>query len=337
MEEVRTFVTNMKAPFLTSSSGDSVLVQTIANDLLKDLAVPKTASASLNWSNVFKKTLSLVTLMTAGPETSAMGFISTTGKFTSFLSLAASGSSSGSRKPGRPAPDRSRRISPSSFRTRSTRISPALGTLGWVIVADAGKLTTVGTNLASGDWPWSDQSATDAVTLLNATTESAVYASLMPLTGWSLYTLKPDKVTEFSSADVSQFECAGNDVAACHAFSHTVEGNRFASQSPLCATVTETSASEVWTFAYLYPPSGPQDFWDDPCHNRDFPPSDFTEDLFSTDSGGAAAYPPDWYRETYNPPKAITCGLKDPPVVSAVCNDIVGCQIGPTEAAYTDG
>jgi hypothetical protein len=336
VEEVRTFVANMKAPFETSSSGDSVLVETIANDLLKDLAVPKTASASLDWKSVFKETLSLVTLLTAGPETSALGLISTTGKFTSFLSLAASGSSSGSGSLADTLKTEAEDLAQQLQYEVNAHLA-SLGTLGWVIVADAGKLTTVGTNLARGEWPWSDQNATDAVTLLNATTESAVYASLMPLTGWSLYNLRPDKVTVFNSGDVNQFECAGNDVAACHAFAHTVEGNRFSSAAPLCATVTETSASEVWTFAYLYPPSQPQDFWDDPCHNRDFPPSDFTEDLFSTDSGGAAAYPPDWYRETYNPPKAITCSLDGPPVVSAICDDIVGCQLGPDEAAYTDG
>lgn len=331
VEEVRTFVTNMKAPFEASSSGDSVLVETIANDLLKDLAVPKTSSTSLNWAKVFKKTLSLVTLLTAGPETSAMGLISTTGKFTSFISLAASGSSSGAGSLADTLKTEAEDLAQQLQYEVNAHLA-GLGTLGWVIVADAGKLTTVGTNLASGTWPWSDQNATEAVTLLNATTESAVYASLMPLTGYSLYNLKPDKVTVFNSGDVSQFECAGSDAAACHAFAHTVEGNRFSSQSPLCATVTETSTSEVWTFAYLYP-----DFWGDPCHERDFPADDFTTDLFSTDSGGAAAYPPDWYRETYNPPQAITCSLDGPPVVSAICKDVVGCQIGPDEAAYTDG
>jgi hypothetical protein len=336
VEEVRTFVTNMKAPFETSASGDSVLVQTIANTLLSDLAVPKTASTSLNWLDVFKRTLSLVTLMTAGPETSAMGLIATTGKFTSFLSLMSSGSSSGAGSLADQIQTEAQDLAQQLQYEVNAHLA-ALGTLGWVIVADAGKLTTVGTNLASGAWPWSDQAATTAVTLLNATTESAVYASLMPLTGWSLYNLKPDKVTVFNSGDVNQFECAGNDVSACHAFAHTVEGNRFSSQAPLCATVTETSASEVWTFAYLYPSSEAQDFWDDPCHNRDFPPDDFTTDLFSTDSGGAAAYPPDWYRETYNPPKAITCSLNAPPVVAAICSDTVGCTIGPTEAQYTDG
>jgi hypothetical protein len=111
-------------------------------------------------------------------------------------------------------------------------------------------------------------------------------------------------------------------------------GNQFQSRFQMLPTSgqsAETSTTEVWTFANVYGPSFPGG-----SGSVTLPATSLTTDIFGTgvdpsnNLQQAAAYPPAWYRETYNPPSDVVCGFsggisRAPPV------------IGPDAAAETGG
>ena len=81
----------------------------------------------------------------------------------------------------------------------------------------------------------------------------AVYSALLPPT-WQVYSLKPDLVTEFSSADVKTFGCAYyqctafgcNHPSTFYPFGGALSANQFQSRFQMVPS-TETSTNEVWT------------------------------------------------------------------------------------------
>ena len=101
---------------------------------------------------------------------------------------------------------------------------------------------------------------------------------------------------------------------------------------------TETSTNEVWTFGFVDGNIATGDTESPPVS---LPGSSLTSTLFlAATEGGAAAYPPAWYRQTYNPPSHVVCSLNgnsssDP---SPTTNNSQGpVVIGPTEAGDTQG
>ena len=116
-------------------------------------------------------------------------------------------------------------------------------------------------------------------------------------------------------------------------------GNLFYSRYQMDMTGSaETSTTEVWSFAaYPTPTEAP----------GNQPTTSLTNDIFgtgvdsSTNLVQGAAYPPAWYRSTYNPPGAFTCTFDDVGdpflLVRPTTFSIPATTIGPQEANGTQG
>jgi hypothetical protein len=205
------------------------------------------------------------------------------------------------------------------------------GNLQNILLADVGKLQTVGTNVNNPAWALSTTTTQDAVNLLNVTTARAVYSALVPAT-WQLYNLKPDPQSQppVTSADVAQYVCGTRATTQGgipnHPFANALPANQFQARFQMVPSA-EPSTTEVWTFANV----NNSNFHSDPDGSTSLPTSSLTDQLFSTGEGGAAAYPPAWYRKTYKPPSYAICGYNGgnayaPPVI-----------FGPPEVDDTDG
>jgi hypothetical protein len=100
----------------------------------------------------------------------------------------------------------------------------------------------------------------------------------------------------------------------------------------------ETSTTEAWSFSQYPTPTenpGPQ------------PTTSLTNDIFgtsvdpSTNLIQGAAYPPAWYRSTFNPPGVFTCTVDEVGdaflFVAPPTFEIPATTIGPQEANETQG
>jgi hypothetical protein len=133
-----------------------------------------------------------------------------------------------------------------------------------------------------------------------------LYVVLPPT--WPLIELKPDLVTQFSSANVKTFQCyhpdAGNPFWDNYPFQNVVTSTQVPATSYQfpslwqLTTGTETSTTEIWTFAWY-------DIYDE---YADVSKTLVTSTLFTSGSGGGYGYPPAWYRSTYNPPFFVRWG-----------------------------
>jgi hypothetical protein len=200
-----------------------------------------------------------------------------------------------------------------------------------ILLKDYGKLSIVGQNIGNKVWIWNNDIAKGVVSALSATTTQATYSALLPKT-WPLVELKPDLITQFQSADVINFICfhpAPEFAVTSYVndpFGHVLSANQFASLFQL-AHGLETKNYEVWTWAKY-------------DINSEFTgrPSDttFADQLFSSsvDAAGAGAYPPAWFRSTYNPPDFVQCGSTSSHTST---EQHPAKAVSPTAAGYTLG
>jgi hypothetical protein len=199
-----------------------------------------------------------------------------------------------------------------------------------ILLDDYGKLSFVGQNIANKVWTWNNDIAMAAISAINATTTQVAYSALLPKT-WPLVELKPDLVTQFQSQDVVNFLCThpvdhGSNVTN-DPFGHVLGPNQFESLFQLVGITEHPYNYEVWTWAIydIY-----TSFTDRPGDTT------FHDQLFlpSTDAAGAGAYPPAWFRSTYNPPDFVRCGSTS---ANPSTEQHPAAPVSPTEAGYTLG
>jgi len=331
VDSVRKYIGNLKEPYTTTQVALETIVDDVSEELAQSVQPPPKAKTALPWLSVFNAVMPLASRVS--PEIgAAMGMVSAVGKLAQATVLAPQESPFGSGSAVENVYAEAGELSKKLYNQYLAQLE-SLGRLQAIVLTDAGKLETVGTNaIGSKAWSWSSTASTTAARLLNQTTRSAVYAALLPVT-WDLYGLKPDLVTQFKADDVASFGCGwiddrGDDYnkIISYPFRGAVASNQFRSRLQVLPS-TETSTAEVWTFALVYP-----DFAENTICCNQLPKTSVTSSLFATGEDGAAAYEPAWYRETYNPPSWVGCGTSN---YISVQHDAFA--IGPAAAAYTDG
>lgn len=325
--DVRSFISNLQAPLDQTQGSSVVIVSNIADQIANSVQPPATADTSLGWLSIFDGVIAVAAAATGDP---VLGTVAASGGLALFLM---SNPASAPGGPGSAADKVHAEADQLATQLNDQQLAhlAALDRVETLLVSDAGKLQAVGTSLLGNSaWQWHANTTSDAVNALNATTRQAVYSALLPPT-WPVYNLKPDLTHQFSSADVATFGCGyenqEGDGGVTHTFASALPANQFQALIQLVPGL-ETSTTEVWTFGIV-----------DPYFNVDgakatVPSTSLTDSLFSTGPDAAAAYPPAWYRSTYNPPSHVTCGNVQGSNVSHQAPPPV---IPPPAAAYDGG
>jgi hypothetical protein len=348
--EVQNFISNLMQPFVETQG--AVDVQTIAQQIASTVNPPTSSETNLGWLDIIAGVTGLVGSTPGLPGAEAFGILSSSAYLAVDLMENINTASSG---PG---------ASAANIQVEAGQLTQqltvqeeghlaALGDLYNILVADWGKLETVGFDAGGGDsaWAWNTTTTSNAVTALNQTTVQAVYSALLPAT-WQLYNLKPSYpdsqggANETSSANVATFACgympSAGEYALGYPFKDALAANQLPSTVQMVGTTIETTTNEVWTFGFVAGSS----FSHYPYSNGGavtLPTTNgtgvsLTTDIFGTGDDPStglvqgAAYPPAWYRKTYNPPALVICNddtysgvARAPPV------------IGPAAAAETGG
>jgi hypothetical protein len=295
-------------------------VAAVAYQVYQSIKPPATANTSFSWVDAFN--LAAAVASPIAPEASAaLWVVSASGQMTAD-SMASSSTGDLATKVITEAGQLVAQLD-----AQTTAHVYGLDRLFEILVADAGKLETVGLNLANnGAWAWGN-TAGDATSVLEATTLQTAYSALVP-PFWFGYNLKPDLVHQFSSNNVSTFGCgysyeefppppsAPVTVKGVNqAFQHAVPANQFQAQAQLVPGL-ETENTEVWTFGVL------NGNFTASSSVANVPSTSLTNSLFSIPPPSAtplsgstppyvaaygAAYPPAWWRSTYNPPSYVVC------------------------------
>jgi hypothetical protein len=330
--ETQNFISNLQKPFDETQGSTLVDVTAIGQQIYASVKPPAQTQTVAEWLTIFNQVAPVVAAVGGGllPEAAPiLGAIATSGKIASETILSPGTSPFGSGAAAN--------LVVANAIDLATRLSDqilahltALVRLEAILVADAGKLQAVGTNLENNPaWQWSPGATSDVVNALNASTRQTVYSALLPA-AWPLYSLKPDLVTQFSSAEVTQFACGWSAPEGQQGigvpFKPAVAANQFTSLVQLVPT-HETSTTEIWTFGFLW-----ESFSESTNCCNTIPTTSLVGSLFSLGSDGGAAYAPAWYRSTFNPPYHAMCGtnnyqsVQKPPAV-----------IAPQSAAYDGG
>ena len=319
VSNVYNFVYNdIKPIFNGADTNNNTIVAAVAYQVYQSIKPPPTANTSFSWVDAFN--LAAAVASPIAPEASAaLWVVSASGQMTAD-SMASSSTGDLAKKVITEAGQLVAQLD-----AQTTAHVYGLDRLFEILVADAGKLETVGLNLsANGAWAWGNTTG-DANDVLLATTLQTAYSALLP-PWWFGYNLKPDLVHQFSSNKVSTFGCGFNEgknlnnvEGVNQAFKHAVPANQFQAQIQLVPGL-ETENTEVWTFGVLdgnFTSTGDA---------ASVPSTSLTNSLFSIPPPSATplsgstpsyvasyglAYPPAWWRSTYNPPSYVVCDNKN--------------------------
>ena len=323
-----TFINNITKVFGSTQSGSVTQVSTIASTIYNTIK-PPTESTSVPWQAIAD--LAFGVIGTVEPETQGV-----LGVMAASITIGTDAlSQSPSSDPTKQFIANTNQVA--SYLDRQTKgyLWTLTEVLQPILLSDYGKLSVVGQNTFSGAWPWDGDVPQLAASTLSATTTQAVYSALIP-SAWPMVELKPDLITQFQSADLTKFICyhPGPDNSSTQyindAFGHALIQNQFQSLFQLQLTHNgtnslETANYEAWTWAdydiYSSFTARPTD-------------TTFYTQLFasSVDSAGAGAYPPAWYRSTYNPPDFVRCGST---AVYSGTEQHAPKALSPTAAGYT--
>lgn len=323
VEGVKGWITNLKSPFIeTQSSGENIVVQA-ANTVYQTVKPPPQSTTSTSWLTVFNAIMPFVTV--AVPESEpALSMISATGTLATDMMSTSKSTADPANQVIAEAIDLAQAMS-----DQLDGHLASLGRLEVILLSDYGKLSAVGTNLPTSAWAWGPNSTSDAVNALNATTQQTAYSALIP-PSWPLVELKPDLITWFTSSDVKNFRCYHHSQDVLNdPFAAALQANQLSSLWQLITGI-ETSTTEIWTFAKYDPDS----FGPDDKYTAYVPTTSLTDTLFSLQADGAAAYPPAWYRSTFNPPDFVRCGAT---YSNPSTEQHPAPTIPPQEAGYTMG
>ena len=298
VEDTKTFIQTLMTPFTVEGSTDTIVKQ-VASSVFNTVQPPST-STSVPWVAIADVAFAVVGV--AVPEAQGvLGVMATSLTLgTDFIA------SSSTANPARQFIAQTNQVAAQLDNQTKAYELWLTSNLQTILLTDYGKLSTVGKNIDDLTWDWTSEATSTAVGMLSATTAQTAYSAFLP-TAWPLVQLKPDLITQFHSDDVTQFICLHPDNWADpyvnDPFGHELIQNQFSSLFlliPQPAGQGESATHEVWTFAKY-------DIYDSFTSR---PTSSVTDGLFTTsvDAGGAGAYPPAWYRSTYNPPDFVRCG-----------------------------
>jgi hypothetical protein len=350
---VKTFINNMTAPLDANLSTTSVDVKTIEDTISQSINVPGSSDVSLDWLSLFNAMTSVASAVPGIPYSSELGLASSTGYLVADLLENPSSASGGSGSPAYNIQVQADQLAQQLTDEQSAQVNAMLR-LETILLYDYGKLFAVGDNVQSGAWGITDDDIINVESILEETTAQAVYSALLPH-NWQVYNLKASwppcllsdgtpcvQPPETLSNSVGEFICVYNSdgvLTGVNPFVNALPANQFNSQvqmlnSNQTTTTVESATLEVWTFANVYGPS----FSTAPPVTAPMPSTSLTTDIFGTATDPTnnlvqgAAYPPAWYRQTYNPPALVTCNF-----------DVNSGQsraapvIGPSAAAETGG
>ena len=322
------FLNSIATVFGSTQSGTTTQVSSIAGNIYSTIK-PPTESTSVPWQAIAD--LAFAVVGTAEPETQGvLGVLATS------ITIGTDAlSQSPTSNPTKQLIANTNQVATYLDRQTKGYLWTLTNVLRPILYSDYGKLAAVGQNVFSQAWPWSSGIAQQAASTVSATTTQAVYSALLP-SEWPMVELKPDLITQFQSADLTKFICwhPGESNSATQyqndPFGHALIQNQLLSLFQLQLTHSgtsslETANYEAWTWAdYDIYSSFTARPTDTTFYNALF--------LSPTDGAGAGAYPPAWYRSTYNPPDFVRCGST---AVYSGTEQHAPKAISPTAAGYT--
>jgi hypothetical protein len=350
VDEVNGFFTQMQDLF-TPGNSNYVSTQAIATQIYNTVKPNPKAGVNYGWLNVVDGAMDILAVI-SGPLDPAFGLLAGIGDLSSAL-LANSSSSGASGGPGSQAYQIHVEATnlENQLADQSAQYYYALGNVSTILVEDAGKLQVVGSQLfGNTDWEWTKSKTGTANNYLSATATQSAYSALLP-PSWLMWNLKPSFAnsqngTQTSSANQATWGCLFNSPPFANAVTYNSStnpitfGNNFYSRFQMDTTGSaETSTTEAWSFAGYGTSSSAV---------GSLPTTSLTNDIFATitDSTNGvvqgAAYPPAWYRSTFNPPGVFTCTFDQsgnrwylalPPYSSTP--PIPATTIGPQQAIQT--
>ena len=329
VDAVNKLIVNLKTPFVSTQGSTIVDVQNVATQIYGTVKPqpPASTNVSFGWLDIFDGVMGVLSLASDLPGAAVFGMLQAGGDLAGALieNYAGSDASGGPGSQAYKIHVEAQNLA-TQLTNQTTQHIAALGLLNNILATDAGKLLAAGSQLmGNGDWEWSSLATNNAITFLNATTVQSSYSALLPPT-WLMWNLKPNFINgpssvpqntpQTSSGDQTTWYCCAtadscfappyrDAVTANLSANPPTYGNLFYSRFQMTtAGSAETSTNEVWSFSQ-YPTStevpGPQRA------------TSLTNDIFgsgsdpSTNLTQGAAYPPAWYRSTYNPPGVFTC------------------------------
>ena len=326
VQHTTAFLNSIATVFGSTQSGSTTQVASIAGDIYNTIK-PPTENTSVPWQSIAD--LSFAIIGTAEPETQGV-----LGIMAASITIGTDATSqSPTSNPTKQFIAQTNQVATTLDRQTKAYLWTLTNVLRPILYSDYGKLSIVGQNVFTQAWPWNSSIAQIAASAVSATTTQAVYSALLP-SAWPMVELKPDFITQFQSADLTKFICWHPDDGSTQyqndAFGHALIQNQLLSLFQLQLTHSgtnslETANYEAWTWAdYDIYSSFTARPTDTTFYNALF--------LSPVDAAGAGAYPPAWYRSTYNPPDFVRCGST---AVYSSTEQHAPKALSPTAAGYT--
>ena len=331
---VRTFISNLKEPFVSSQLANRVIVDKIAKEIAASVKPPPAAETTLPWLRLFD--IALTVAAPFSPAANAvLGLITAAGKVADLTMFDPSGSPGGSGSPADMVHARADQLSSALAEQLHAHLA-SLGRIEAILLTDAGKLQITGERVENDPrWAWRTDTSSNAATRLHASTTAQVYGALLR-PAWTLWQLAPTNGNP--SSDVKTYGCGWAQLQLTkytrginYPFAGALADNQFPAQG-------WSPTPETWTFAQIDPKSDYRNSTNEPQRATKLPSTVLTDKIFSTATGGGAAYRPAWYRATYNPPGVVHCTRNNDPPTNPPDNAVRRPPpIPPAEASQTMG
>jgi hypothetical protein len=282
-------LTDLEEPY--TSASDGIFLVNATWDTILGSKPPPPKPTSFDWLGFVTATLGLAEAIAAPinqPTSEALGIA--TAAFT-MGSVFVHGSSGGSATTvqAEAADDLSAQLS-----LQQDAVEKGFNLIHDMILSDYGKLTALADKDGAKGWGYDGDTANAAVDALNASTMSTSNTTLIPQV-YGATSLEPDPNTSSTYANTGSpqtYRCSNND----RPFYDELDGNWFPALSRFFDNEIQYNALVL---ANSVSSGSPQ-----------MPTSTLTDYIFGKyayTQSGAAAYEPDWWRTTYNPPGGLQC------------------------------
>lgn len=300
--------------------------------ILCDVPRPDGGCARLNWRLIFTGSFKALGLFAPKPLSSGLGFVAGMGQMIPMGSDSAGSPDAEIRAKGI---DLAVRLA-----DQQEAIRTGLRRSKVLILTDAGKLEAVGEGTDTKAWEWSDQSDIDAASSIDANARAEAYSALVPIT-WSAWQLvagngsynQRERASGYSTRPTT-FECgyrtAQWNVGTPFNISRPPDYWKSDTAETIAGLIPGSQRSpfaqpQGWVLAQVRGAiwrggAGATAFG--PGRNpmvkgaTELPARSLMDDIFTIGDhqgttpnydSGAGQYPPQWFRDTFNPPSHVQC------------------------------